>query len=109
MMGTAPRLRTRQSSGLRKGPSKAARDVDSHRSTHLSLGCSAKPPSLATNTLPGLDTTSPTTQQDLENALEDIAPEIVVWTEDMDAMVVDSPEPAMSATPAQGESSMYVL
>ncbi|KXX82855.1 putative lysine-specific histone demethylase 1 [Madurella mycetomatis] len=102
-MGTSPRLRTRQPSGLRKGSAKAVRDADSRRSTHTSLASSAQPLSPATNTLSGAEPALRATQHDSENGPEDIAAEIVVWTEDMDSMIVDSPEPATPAPPTQDE------
>lgn len=109
IMGTSPRLRTRQPSGLRKGSAKAAREADSRRSTHTSLASSAQPLSPATNTLSGAEPALRATQHDSENGPEDIAAEIVVWTEDMDSMIVDSPEPATPAPPTQDEKAMYVF
>jgi hypothetical protein len=110
IMGTSLRSRTRQSSGLRKGPLKSAREVDSRRSTHnTSLASSAKPPSPALSTLPEQEATLRTARHDSAGTgSEDIAPEIVVWTEDMDSMMVDSPETPASATSAHEDKTTYV-
>jgi hypothetical protein len=49
-----------------------------------------------------------TTHRTSTGSSENIAAEIVVWTEDMDAMVVDDPESAAPAGLAQEEKAMYV-
>jgi lysine-specific histone demethylase 1 len=84
--------------------------LDSRRSTRTSLASPAKLLSPAVSTFSDSGPIHRTTQLDSANGLEDIAPEIVVWTGDMDDMLVDSPEPATPATPAlEEEKPMYVL
>ncbi|KAK4042548.1 Sec1-like protein [Parachaetomium inaequale] len=60
----------------------------------------AKPPSPPASTASDPDAAPKAIQHDPANGSEDIAPEIVVWTEEMDSMVVDSPESATPTTPA---------
>lgn len=114
MMGNSPRSRlTRQSSsGSGKGLLRGPRDLDSRRSARTSIAGPAKPLSPPASTSSDSGTASTATKQDSYNSSEDIAPEIVVWTEDMDDMMVDSPESATStapATPALVEKAAYVL
>lgn len=113
-MGPSPRSRTRQSSGQGKGPLKGARELDSRRLTRTtsqpSLSSPTKPLSPAASAfLETAEQAPQATQHESGNGLEDIAPEIVVWTEEMDSMIVDSPETATPATPAPEEKAMYVL
>ncbi|KAK3906669.1 Sec1-like protein [Staphylotrichum tortipilum] len=101
-----------------KGLLRGARDLDSRRLTRTTtslLACSSnaaaaaiKPPSPPASTLSSdpegaskEDARRPADANEA-NSPEDIAPEIVVWTEDMDAMMVDSPESATPTTPAAG-------
>lgn len=119
-MGNSPRSRTRQSSGsVGKGLLRgAARDPDSRRLTRTTtslLACSnaaaAKPPSPPASTLSLSDREAAPKEDarlDQANSPEDIAPEIVVWTEDMDEMMVDSPESATPTTPAAGPDTPEV-
>jgi len=112
IMGNSPRSRTRQSSGSGKGLLRGARDLDSRRSTRTSLASPAKPLSPPISTLSDPEAAPKSVQHDSPNASEDIAPEIVVWTEDMDTMMVDSPGPATPAaptTPALEHNTMYVI
>ncbi|KAL2022699.1 hypothetical protein VTK56DRAFT_4780 [Thermocarpiscus australiensis] len=107
MMGTSLRLRTRQFSGSGKGISMGAKELDSRRSTRTSAASSAKLLSPAASTISDPEPAQRATRQGSTNAAEDIAAEIVVWTEDMDSMIVDSPEPtATPATPAQEEKAI---
>lgn len=99
-MGTSSKPRTRQSSGSAKGLLRGARDTDSRRSPRTLLASPAKPPSPPSSTVSDPETASKATHHDSINGSEDIAPEIVVWTEDMDNMVVDSPQSAAPTTPA---------
>lgn len=89
---------------------KEVRELDSRRSTRTSLASLAKLPSPAVSTIFSDSTPAQrTTPLGSANGLDDIAPEIVVWTGDMDDMVVDSPAPATPATRALGEQTLYVL
>lgn len=67
--------------------------------------------------LPSKSSAAPTTalsQRESTNNSEEIAPEIVVWTGQMDSMIVDSPETATPVSPSSGpaavseEKSVYV-
>jgi hypothetical protein len=110
-MGTSSKPRTRQSSGSGKGLLRGARDTDSRRSPRTLLASPAKPPSPPSSTVSDPETATKTIRHDSINGSEDIAPEIVVWTEDMDNMVVDSPEsaaPTTPATPAVEGKAVYV-
>ncbi len=111
IMGTSPRSRTRQSNGSGKGLLGGARDLDSRRSTRTSprtsLASPAKPLSPPASAWSDIEADPRSVQTDSPSALEDIAPEIVVWTEDMDTMIVDSPEPAVP--PAEEEKITYDL
>ncbi|KAK4136482.1 hypothetical protein BT67DRAFT_373907 [Trichocladium antarcticum] len=106
-MGTSPRPRTGQPSGPGKAFMKEVRELDSRRSTRTSLASPAKLPPPAVSTIFSDSTPAQrTTPLGSANGLDDIAPEIVVWTGDMDGMVVDSPAPATPATPALGEQTL---
>ncbi|KAK3300291.1 flavin-containing amine oxidoreductase-domain containing protein [Chaetomium fimeti] len=111
-MGTPSKPRTRQSSGSGKGLLRGARDTDSRRSPRTLLASPAKPPSPPASTASDPEAAPKTVHHDLTNGSEDIAPEIVVWTENMDNMVVDSPESAVPTTPAtptsEGKAVPYV-
>ena len=104
IMGNSPRSRIRQSNGSGKGLLGGARDLDSRRSTRTSprtsLASPAKPLSPPASAWSDIEAGPKSVQTDSPHALEDIAPEIVVWTEDMDTMMVDSPEPAIPPAPA---------
>ncbi len=119
IMGNSPRSRTRQSSGsVGKALLRGARDLDSRRLTRTTtaslLACSstaAKPPSPPASTLspdPEGVPKEDARPHDDANSHEDIAPEIVVWTEDMDEMMVDSPESATPTTPSAGPDTPEV-
>jgi hypothetical protein len=111
-MGHSSKSRTRQPSGSGKGLLRGARDLDSRRPTRTSLDSPAKPPSPPASTSSDPEAFSKAIQHHSPNEPEDIAPEIVVWTENMDDMMVDSPEaatPANPATPVVEEKAMYVL
>ena len=108
-MGNSPRSRTRHSNGSGKGLLGGSRDLDSRRSTRTSprtsLASPAKPLSPPASAWSDIEADPRSVQTDSLNALEDIAPEIVVWTEDMDTMMVDSPEPVVP--PAEEEKITY--
>ena len=109
IMGNSPRSRTRHSNGSGKGLLGGSRDLDSRRSTRTSprtsLASPAKPLSPPASAWSDIEADPRSVQTDSLNALEDIAPEIVVWTEDMDTMMVDSPEPVVP--PAEEEKITY--
>ncbi|EGS19150.1 SWM histone demethylase complex-like protein [Thermochaetoides thermophila DSM 1495] len=58
--------------------------------------------------LPSKSSAAPTTalsQRESTNNSEEIAPEIVVWTGQMDSMIVDSPETATPVSPSSGPAA----
>ncbi|KAK4185530.1 putative lysine-specific histone demethylase 1 [Podospora australis] len=96
MMGNKSRGRTGQASGTGKRSMKGSTtDLDSRRSNRTSTGNTAK-------TSASADRSTRAILPDPSSDSEDIiAPEIVVWTEDMDVVSVDSsPEPESQSPPA---------
>lgn len=114
MMGASPTSRTSQSSRLGKGivMKGGVRDFDPRRSTRISVIASP-----AKSLSPAVSSASsdpehvfPSTKPSSMNGSDDIAPEIVVWTGDMDDdMIVDSPEAATPANAGVKEKISYVL
>ncbi|KAK0734112.1 flavin-containing amine oxidoreductase-domain containing protein [Lasiosphaeria miniovina] len=102
-MGTNSRIRTGQVSGLGKGPVKGPGDSNSRRSTRSSLAASTpgrplplKPLSPAVPVADRQPAPPPAPRIDPESSSEDIAPEIIVWTEAMDAMSLDSSDGSLT-------------
>ncbi|KAK4162101.1 Sec1-like protein [Cladorrhinum sp. PSN259] len=88
--------------GAGKRPVKSSAESDSRRSSRISLA-SAKPLSPAASIVSDPESAHRMTHLGPESVIEEeIAPEIVVWTEDMDTMSVDTPEsppPALDVPP----------
>ncbi|KAL2180299.1 flavin-containing amine oxidoreductase-domain containing protein [Thermothelomyces heterothallicus CBS 202.75] len=99
-METSPKSRARYFSGSGKDLSKGTGETDPRRSPRTSLASPANPPSPPPSTGSDLEATSKVVQHTAATGSEDIAPEIVVWTEHMNNMTGDSPESATSPTPA---------
>ncbi|KAH6634315.1 flavin-containing amine oxidoreductase-domain containing protein [Chaetomium sp. MPI-SDFR-AT-0129] len=112
MMGSPSKSRTRYLNGSKKGllsSPKTTRDIDSRRSTRISLACPIKPPSPPASTASDPESTNTTKRavpKEVLNSSEDIAPEIVVWTEDMDNMAVDTPESTSPTVSSEQEQAM---
>lgn len=105
MERTSSRGRGGKAAGAGKRHGKGSAESDSRRSSRISLVNSAKPLSPAASIASNPEPAKRATQPESESVVEEIAPEIVVWTEDMDTMSVGSPEPPPTLdVPREGPS-----
>ncbi|KAK3394186.1 flavin-containing amine oxidoreductase-domain containing protein [Podospora didyma] len=99
-MGTSSRIRSGQVGGIGNGTLKNLKELDSRRSKRASLAASSPATKPVNNSGRSGTTASRVFHTDSESNSEDIAPEIIVWTETMDAMNIDDDSSSGSLSPA---------